>query len=79
MNKLINWLKESNRYKHLIGGFILGLISIDVYCTILLSISVASALEYKDIQWGGKWDWIDWSLTVAGVLIGFLLKFLILL
>lgn len=79
MNKVINWLKESNRYKHLIGGIILGIVSIDIYCTILLSISVASALEYKDIQWGGKWDWFDWIVTIIGVLISFSIKYLMLL
>lgn len=79
MNKIINWLKESNRYKHLIGGIILGLISIDFYCTILLAVSVASTLEYKDIQWGGKWDWFDWIITIIGVLISFSIKCLMLL
>lgn len=74
MNKLIIWLKESNRYKHLIGGMAIGLLSDDWYCATLSGVGIASALEYKDRAWGGKWDWIDWSLTVAGVIVGYGLR-----
>jgi hypothetical protein len=31
-------------------------------------------MEFKDWQWGGKPDPIDFILTVAGVNIGYLLK-----
>jgi hypothetical protein len=30
----------------------------------------AGALEYKDKVYGGRWDWIDFGLTVAGAMIG---------
>lgn len=73
MNKFIAWLKESNRWKHLIGGFIIGMASDDVYCAALSGGGIASALEFKDKSWGGKWDWIDWGLTIAGVVVGFLI------
>nr|DAK18144.1 MAG TPA: hypothetical protein [Caudoviricetes sp.] len=29
MKKVIKWLKESNRYKHLIGGVLIGGVAID--------------------------------------------------
>ncbi len=71
MKKIINWFKESNRWKHFVGGIGIGALSNGVYCAALAGIGVASALEFKDTQWGGKWDWIDWCVTVAGVAIGF--------
>lgn len=73
MKKVIKWLKESNRWKHLVGGCVIGLASDDAYCAALAGGGIASALEFKDKSWGGKWDWIDWSLTIAGVVVGFLI------
>lgn len=79
MNKLIKFLKESNHYKHLIGGFIIGLLSLGNLWTCLLSVSgVAGALEFKDRAHGGAWDWIDFAITVCGGLLGFLLIFCLL-
>lgn len=72
MKKIWNWLKESNRWKHLVGGIGLGLISNDLYCASLVGVGIASALEFKDKAHGGSWDWIDWGLTVLGTLIGHL-------
>lgn len=72
MKKIVEWIKKSNRWKHLLGGFIIGIISDDAYCAALAGGGVASALEYKDRSWGGSWDWIDWGLTLAGVMVGFL-------
>lgn len=71
MNKVINWFKESNRWKHLVGGCAIGALSNDWYCAALAGLGTASALEFKDTQWGGKWDWIDWGITLAGVAAGF--------
>jgi len=71
IKKFKNWLKESNRWKHLIGGYAIGLGADGLYCAAYAGIGVASALEFKDTQWGGKWDWIDWGLTVLGVSLGF--------
>lgn len=71
MAKIIEWLKDSHRYQHLIGGFIVGLGSTDVYCAAYTGVGVAGALEFKDKSYGGKWDWIDFGLTVLGVAAGF--------
>lgn len=76
MNKFIAWLKESNRWKHLVCGCVVGLASNDAYCAALAGTGVASALEYKDKAWGGKWDWIDWGITLVGVIVGFLIGML---
>lgn len=70
MKKLIRWIMASNRYKHLLGGLFIGSFSDSDYCAAYAGIGVAAALELKDKQWGGKWDWTDFALTVAGTVIG---------
>lgn len=70
MKKLVNciiidWLLISNRWKHLIGGFVLGL-----FLTFLCALGCGGGMEFKDMQWGGKWDWIDFSLTCLGGIVG---------
>jgi hypothetical protein len=70
MNKISNWLKESNRWKHLTGGLLIGLGADSTYCAAYAGIGVASALELKDKLWGGAWDWQDWILTIAGAALG---------
>lgn len=62
---MCKWIKESNRWKHLIGGFILGLV-----LTILCAIGCAGGMEFKDKQWGGRWDWLDFLATVIGGVLG---------
>lgn len=68
---VIKWIKESNRWKHLAGGVAIGLGAEDVYCAAYAGVGVAAAMELKDRQWGGQWDWIDFGLTVAGVAVGY--------
>lgn len=77
MKKVFDWLRESNRWKHLVGGVAIGFISDDAWCAALAGGGTASALEYKDRAWGGSWDWADWGLTVAGVAAGHLARRLI--
>lgn len=72
-----NWFTESNRYKHFIGGAIIGLGSDSFYCAGYAGIGVASALEFKDKSWGGKWDWLDWGCTVVGVALGYGIRLVI--
>ena len=75
---IIHWFHESHRWQHLAGGILIGLLSLGCwYAAMLAGVGIASALEYKDKSWGGKWDWTDWSLTVAGVAMGFGLHCLI--
>ena len=70
MKKLIAWLKSSNRWKHLVGGLLIGFGVNDAYCAAYAGIGVAGALELKDKLWGGAWDWVDFGLTVGGVAAG---------
>lgn len=78
IENIIEWFKASNRWKHLLGGFIIGLLCNDWYCTMLTGIGVAGALEFKDYQYGGKPDIIDFLLTFGGAVLSFTLKTLIL-
>lgn len=77
MKKIITWFKESNRWKHLVGGVIVGAGANDWYCAIYAGVGVAGSLELKDYLWGGRPDIIDFTLTVAGVAIGYGLRTLI--
>lgn len=70
---IIDWFKESNRWKHLVGGFVLGL-----FLTFISPLTAAGCLEFKDVQWGGKWDWTDFLLTCVGGLVGGSLNALVL-
>ena len=80
MINIISWLKESNRWKHLLGGFFVSLITniifakttsivIGIYC----SFCCAASLELKDKQYGNKIDLIDLVLTVVGGIFGTLI------
>ncbi|WAX09731.1 hypothetical protein BT638P6_00026 [Bacteroides phage BT638P6] len=66
---LVNWFKQSNRWKHLLYGFLVSIIA-----GFAFTIGCASGMEFKDKQAGGKWDWIDFGLTVAGGLAGLALR-----
>ncbi len=74
MKNIFSWITESNRWKHLVGGIIIGIGANDVYCAAYAGIGIASALELKDKLWGGKPDIIDWLLTVGGVAAGYAIR-----
>lgn len=77
MKKIIEWLSASNRWKHLVGGMLIGFGSDDWYCALYSSAGVAAALELKDKIWDGQWDWIDLSLTVTGAVVGYSIRTLL--
>lgn len=66
MNKIISFLKESNRYKHLLGGLVIGILALSPWTAIYSAIVAASCLELKDKLKGCYWDWFDWLLMIAG-------------
>ncbi len=78
MNKFLNWLTASNRHLHLLGGVLIGLFADGIYCAAYATIHTASALEFKDIQWGGRWGWTDWLMTGLGGALGYGLQSLLL-
>lgn len=59
------WLKKSNRMKHLKYAILPSSLF-----TILFAAGLASGMEFKDKQYGNKWDWLDWIATLIGGLIG---------
>lgn len=72
--KVLDWLNESNRWKHLIGGMVLGML-----LTVFAAIGAAGGMEFKDKEYGGKWDWIDFGLTVLGGVVGQMIVVVVLL
>ena len=70
VSRLWRWLKESNRVRHLCGGFFVGLLADGWYCGLYAGAGVGAALEYKDRAYGGKWDWRDLGMTVLGAAAG---------
>ena len=84
MKKILIFLKESNRWLHLIGGVLaaLGVAFLSlmilvafgvIFAIPLLTIQavsfIAVALEIKDVQAGGNFDWIDIAVTIVGAII----------
>lgn len=70
----MSWLKESNRPKHLLYAIPIGLIF-----TILAVIGCAFGMEFKDKEYGNKFDWLDIAATMIGGAIGQLLQIIIIL
>ncbi len=78
MNKIKEWLLESNHLIHLLGGLVVGLM-----CGLPASVCVAAAFEIKDCHhdngnasrpiWEWNWrcfDWSDFWFTVIGGIFG---------
>ena len=70
---MIMWLTGSDRLKHFLYA---------IPCEVLLTIQfvggLTAGMEFKDKQYGGKWDWLDILATLlGGVLIGQALQELI--
>lgn len=68
------WLKESNRLKHLLYAIPSAFIG-----TILFAAGLAFGMEFKDKQWGGKFDWLDIAATLIGGIIGQFLQIIFIL
>lgn len=63
---------DITRWRHFRYAIPIGLVF-----TILCVLGVASALEFKDKQWGGRWDWKDWLCTMLGGLVGQLIQVIV--
>ena len=77
MKKIIDWLKDSHRWMHILIGLLIGFGSTSLYCAAYAGVGVAVTSELKDKLWGGIWDWWDFILTVVGVAIGYVIHGLI--
>ena len=61
----MSWLKESNRLEHLRYGYITA-----CYLSVLFTIGCAVGMEFKDWQYGGKFDFLDIAATALGGILG---------
>ena len=77
MKKIIQYLKDSNHLTHAVIGFIIGLISFNLWTAILATTCLASAAETKDKQYTKNWDWQDFLITLVSGLVGFIVYRLI--
>lgn len=77
MKRYFQWLAESNRIKHLIVGFLIGLT-----LGFNAALAAAASAEAKDWLWNGQkggvlgwirgngFDWLDLSATLLGGAVG---------
>lgn len=63
--KIANWWKASNRWKHFLFAIPLGAI-----CGAHFTTGVGLGMEIKDHLYGGKADSVDFALTAVGGVIG---------
>lgn len=70
---MFKWFIESNRWKHFVGGTVLGFLF-----TFFCALGAAGGMEYKDYAWGGVYDWLDFIATCSGGVIGQVLQLLVL-
>lgn len=70
----MNWIKESNRTKHLLYAIPIGFIF-----TILAVLGCAFGMEFKDQQYGGEFDWLDIAATMIGGAIGQMLQVILIM
>lgn len=77
MRKFINWIKQSNRLYHFILGAAIGAASNSGYCAALAGTCTAGSMEVKDWLHGGRFDMIDFGMTIAGVVIGYTLRIIL--
>lgn len=66
MEKILEFMRKSNRYKHLIGGFLVGICALSGLNAIYAATVAATCMELKDKLHGCMWDWTDWIITVFG-------------
>ena len=71
---LITLFEDKTRWQHFAYAIPIGLVF-----TILCVLGVASGMEFKDKQWGGRWDWKDWICTILGGLVGHTIQIAIIL
>ena len=63
--KVLQWWKASNRWKHFLFAIPLGAV-----CGAPFTTGVGLGMEVKDHLYGGKADFVDFALTAVGGFIG---------
>ena len=75
--KSYDWMKESNRWLHVLISIVIGVAITGFMNTCITAITLGCALEYKDKCYEGKWDWIDLSLTIIPALVANIIKMMV--
>lgn len=76
--KPAKWLKESNRYKHLLGGMVVAALAPCGWPgSIYAAVAVGAAMEYKDKAHGGCFDQTDFTMTATGGTVAAIAKWLL--
>ena len=73
MKRIIEWLK-TNRWQHLVGGLCVGFGANSWYCAGYAGLVYAGSWEYKEKMRGYKWNWGNFALTAAGVIVGHIVR-----
>lgn len=76
MKRVIKWLGQSNRWKHLAGGAAVGAVGaliVTPAAGLYGAVAAGAAMELKDRQWGGRPDVVDFLLTAVGGAAGLLI------
>lgn len=68
----MSWFTESNRQKHFIY-----VIPISFVFTALFGIGLGVGMEFKDKEWGGRWDNLDLLSTILGSIVGQIFQILL--
>lgn len=68
---LPKWLRESNRAKHFVYALPCGILGGPFFV-----LGLALGMEFKDRQWGGKFDFLDLLATLLGGIPGSLIWFI---
>ena len=63
---------DITRWRHFVYAIPIGLVF-----TILCVLGVATGMEFKDKQWGGRWDWKDWWCTMLGGAVGQIIQIIV--
>ena len=74
MANVVRWLLVSNRYKHLLYSLL-----ISIVFTFLFTEGLNIGMEFKDKQYGNKFDWLDVLAGTIGGIIGQSIQILIIL
>lgn len=69
----MSWLNESNRMKHFVYA-----IPCAIIAGITFVVGLAIGMEFKDYEYGNKFDWLDIAATILGGIIGQIIQILIL-
>lgn len=68
------WMKESNRMLHFKYAIIPSILF-----TMIFGVGLAFGMEFKDKQYGGKFDWLDLISTVFGSIVGQLIQIILII